>query len=150
MLVGGETYTATAERLGIDRSTLWGRTHSSVFMEALESGLRALRDAAQARLVGMADKAIDALAAVMNGDNDSARVAAARTVLDRIGPAATGDRLPRADDPMAMTDDELQSRVRAAVLEEFRGLSDDAVVARVRRALDGDARCRPDTQGEME
>jgi hypothetical protein len=84
-IVSGKSYTEAAEAAGVDRRTLFEWRQLSGFAAALRDELQALRDAAGARLLGLADKAIDALAAVMAGDNPPAMVSAARDVLDRLG-----------------------------------------------------------------
>jgi hypothetical protein len=84
-IVSGKSYTEAAEAAGVGRRTLFEWRQLSGFAAALRDELQALRDAVATRLLGLADRAIDALEKVLAGDNHPAVVSAARDVLDRLG-----------------------------------------------------------------
>lgn len=97
LLVAGKTYTAAADELGVNRRTVWEWKQQAAFQAALTTELEALREAVHTRLLALADKAVSALERTLeSGDSDSARVAAARLVLDRLSPksAANADDAP--------------------------------------------------------
>lgn len=73
----------------------WKR--DSAFVAGLNSEREAIRDAMQNRVLALADKALTTLERTLEvGDSDSARVAAARLVLDRLLPTYKPDE-KRAD-----------------------------------------------------
>jgi DNA-binding CsgD family transcriptional regulator len=87
LLVAGKTQAAVAEELGVNPRTIWEWKRDSVFLAALNAEREAIREAMQHRVLALGCKALDALERTLDGgDSDSARVAAARLVLDRLLP----------------------------------------------------------------
>jgi hypothetical protein len=92
LLAAGKAYTDVAAELGVDRKTVWSWRRDPAFAAALSAELEDLREAIQTRVLALADKALNALEQTLDsGDSDSARVAAARLVLDRLLPTHSPD-----------------------------------------------------------
>lgn len=68
LLLRGETITATSNEIGVSRSTVhrW-ITDNSTFVAALNLKRQDVRDSCQARLLGLAETAIDALGEAIGG-----------------------------------------------------------------------------------
>jgi hypothetical protein len=77
-LASGLSYSEAAEAAGVGRRTLFEWRQLPGFAAALRDELQALRDAAGARLLGLAGRAIDSLEKVLAGDNHPAVVNAAK------------------------------------------------------------------------
>jgi hypothetical protein len=92
LLVAGKTQAAVAQELGVNPRTIWEWKQDPAFVAALKAEIEAIREAMQARVLALADKALNALERTLeSGDSDSARVAAARLVLDRLLPSCNAE-----------------------------------------------------------
>lgn len=92
LLITGKTQAAVAEELGMNPRTIWEWKKDAAFAAALNAELEAIREAMQARILALADKALTALEQTLErSDSDSARVAAARLVLDRLVPTSNAE-----------------------------------------------------------
>lgn len=87
LLAAGKAFTDVAAELGVDRKTIWSWRRDPAFAAALSTEREVIREGLQDRVLALADKALNALERTFDsGDSDSARVAAARLVLDRLLP----------------------------------------------------------------
>lgn len=146
-LVSGQGYSDVCQAIGIDRRTLYEWRQQPQFQAALAAEQRATRELVHARLLALGEKAMSALEDVLAGDNDTARVSAARTVLDRLTQASgDGDGVaepeahPATADSHALSDPQLEQRVRQFIFEEFRTLDDREVIIRIRAVLEATVR----------
>ena len=101
LLATGRHYTEVATAVGVERKTLWTWRQSKPFVAALNAELLSIREAAQARLLSLANKAFDALErTLVETDNDNARIAAVKLVLERLEvtmPGAAADEAAAAE-----------------------------------------------------
>jgi hypothetical protein len=93
-----------------------------------------MREATVFGLFSLAAESIAALRSALKSQNETARVSAAQTVLDRLGIRALGD-VPGPPTPPT-TESEIEACVRAILRHDFHGLDDDAVLGRIRALLD--------------
>lgn len=144
MLVAGSSYTDVARELDIVPHTLWRWRQLPAFAAELQAQLGAIREAAKDRLAASTDKAVSTLVSVLDSENDSARVAAAKALFDRVGleppPSSTTTVavVPADGAQQQLSEVELRARVRRLVFAELAGLDDLEIAARVREVLESD------------
>lgn len=90
LLAAGWSNPAVAAELGITRQSLHVWVHDPAFVQALRRRLLAIRDAAYRKLQGYAARAVEVHLEIMDDEDAPAgvRLAAAQSVLDRIGISA--------------------------------------------------------------
>jgi hypothetical protein len=134
LLLAGRPYADVAREVGIDTTTLYRWREEPAFAAELLSQFALMREATVFGLFSLASDSITALRSALKSQNETARVSAARTVLDRLGIRAVGDA-PGAS-TSAATESELETCVRAVLRNEFQGLDDRDVLSRIRALLD--------------
>jgi hypothetical protein len=114
-LLAGDSITDAAARVGVARQTVhrWLRDDAA-FIAAVNSGRRELVEQTQARLVRLADKAVDALEVAL--DDGDARIALA--LLRSLGIALPAVAQPGPDAPEKVARAQ-QLAQRAAMLEDL-------------------------------
>ena len=116
-LLAGETVTATAEAVGIDRSTLhrWLR-EDYVFQARLNQAKRELADATRARLLRVADKAAEAVGNAVDQGNLNAALAVLKGLGALSGMAVT----PGPEDPEVLRKWAEQAQEEAELMKAER------------------------------
>lgn len=103
LMAAGRHYTEVATAVGVERKTLWNWRKTAAFSAALNAEMASIREAAQARLLSLANKAFDALERTLaETDNDNARIAAVKLVLERLDvtmPAAAEESEDSSESP---------------------------------------------------
>ncbi|MBM3136767.1 MAG: helix-turn-helix domain-containing protein [Chloroflexi bacterium] len=85
MILQGEKDVAIAERLGINRTTIYRwRKHDSEFMEALDERQTLMREAARQGLMDLMDTALETVKEALSNGDSRTRLQAARMVLDML------------------------------------------------------------------
>jgi hypothetical protein len=137
LLLAGRPFADVAREVGIDATTLYAWREEPAFALELRSQFALMREATLYGLFSLAADSIAALRTALKSPAEMARVAAAQTVLDRLGirdePQLTED--PSASTERAIRDPELENCFSKSVLNEFRALDDNELLARMRALL---------------
>jgi hypothetical protein len=137
LLLAGRPYADVAREVGIDVMTLNGWRQEPAFVAELCSQFELMREATLCGLFSMAAESINALRSALKSQNETARVAAAQTVLDRLGIRETpvSPKNESMSTTRAPTDGELVMRMRHEVLRESQDVDEHEIVRRVRAIL---------------
>jgi len=104
LLATGSHYTEVARAVGVDKRTVWSWRKKPAFVAALNAEMLSIREAAQARLLSLANKAFDALErTLVETDNDNARIAAVKLVLERLEVTMPGAAADEAEEAQSST-----------------------------------------------
>jgi len=110
LLAAGKHYSEVAATIDVARRTVNNWRKLPAFIVALNNEMLSLREAAQARLLSLANRAFDALErTLMETENDNARIAAVRLVLERLdvtmpGGAAADESVEQAPTKIVLLD----------------------------------------------
>jgi hypothetical protein len=138
LLLAGRPYADVAREVGIDNVTLFRWRQEPAFVAELRAQFELMHAAARYGLFSLATDAVSALRSSLKGQNEAARVSAAQIVLDRLDVGRgrhAGEGEAQADAEGSLLDAEINARARHLLQDEFRGLDDAQIIARVRALL---------------
>lgn len=89
LILQGWSDREVAEELGVTRTTVWKWRTAPKFAGRLQRAMESATKDAQAKVQALASRAVDALAETLGCSDPKARVAAAKTILDRVLPTSS-------------------------------------------------------------